>query len=739
MKNNFVAHLLLCLFLLSLNKDAIARETKISESIKNWQEQLKVTQSHQKIIELKFLIAQGNISLKEYVRARVELEEIIDLKPKPRDSALAYQKLGNLEQLQGNGDRAIKLYQQSISQSPSQLSLSLLNSLLKTLEERVEDRTFKLTQSRNQADKIANQNLLHEDRMLIENYGELAFNKAKELVYSKKVERQELLSAISALIFNQRYLNRTLSHTDISQTAKVLGGLPSSRKLVFVLIDWSKVDRNNSFSWLNKAINLADQIKDNLAKTYAMNALAHHYLTTQQLEAGLTTAVESQIISQSIFAWDSLFRSQYLTGQIYEKMGNSTQAVENYIAAIDSIENLVSGKQYRQIDRLTDFKTEIEPVYQNSLRILLRPKEPSQADLTRVIDIFAKLRLAQLRQYFEDNCLEITAEDSSVKAQKTAVLNSIILEDRTHFILEMPNGRKIHNSQNINKNELFNRVTAWRASLTKGYDWSFQQDSELFYDLIIRPFESHLKEIESIAFVHDGVLRNLPMSALHDGKKYLVEKYYTFNSLNLQVKDDSGKNKKLPSLLAFGLSNPKSNLGNWGQLESAVKEVEIIQDLIGGDVFINDRFTRDNFIKQVETKDYGILHVATHGYFSGSAQTSYLLTEDSKLSAMDLEQILARSISPIELLVLSACETAVGSEESLLGLAGIAAKSQVSHVMGSLWQVNDTNQLDTIKNFYQELTKDANQVAALARVQREQIELQAHPQKWAALSLVGRI
>jgi CHAT domain-containing protein len=109
-----------------------------------------------------------------------------------------------------------------------------------------------------------------------------------------------------------------------------------------------------------------------------------------------------------------------------------------------------------------------------------------------------------------------------------------------------------------------------------------------------------------------------------------------------------------------------------------------------------------------------------------------------------MKQIDRSSYNPT-LLVLSACQTAVNSDDAFLGLAGVAAKSGVNTTLGSLWQVDDQSQSEVMKRFYSDLdikrenqtTKPFDYAIALQKIQIEQIRLFEHSQVWAALILTG--
>ena len=746
---------------------------KLRSAIVGWQNQLTELVDRQKKIEIRFLLAQSYIRLKDYQNAAKELQKITELKPSSEKLALVLEKQGNIEQIKGNRDRAIELYKESLEYGKER-SLSMLNNLIEALLERSEEQRFKASQARSQQDAKQYLISLRSDRIQVREYAELSLHLSEQLIggsdslertasskrlaeswradvgtevrnRNKSQEQDDLLSAIQSQISWSEKTNNPLSSRQLARGAVVLGKLPNTRKAIFTTIEWSKVDAKNEESWLEKAVDKASRIDDDYAKSYAKNELGRFYLETSQLKKAIEATKESQLLAESNLAYDSLFRSQSLAGEIYQQIGQTEKAIEAYRGAIASIDILVDrNAEYSKTSKLADFKNDLEPIYRNSLKLLLNSDNPSQEELNEAINIFDKLRLAQLRRYFGDNCFEISrnGEPSSNSPKfnhKRVTINSIVLDDSTYLILQLPDGRKLKSELKIEKKILAQRAEHWKNKLNRRYTWEFREGSRLFYDWIIKPFEAELERIdpEAIVFIHDGILRNLPMAALYDGEKYLAEKWASAVSIGLKFTPTNEEPEELEAL-AFGLESPQIDLGAWGRLENVVEEIEMVVDYVGGDVFANDEFTMDNFIHQVKKESYSILHLATHGYFSGDAETSFILAKNRKISALELEQILKQSKQAIDLLVLSACETAVGSEESLLGLAGVAARSGVASVIGSLWQVDDENQMEMIEAFYQEIaTENENKATALAKAQRKQIELFAHPQKWAALTLIG--
>ncbi len=240
--------------------------------------------------------------------------------------------------------------------------------------------------------------------------------------------------------------------------------------------------------------------------------------------------------------------------------------------------------------------------------------------------------------------------------------------------------------------------------------------SKQLYEWLIKPIETDLNrlEINNLVFVMDTGLRSLPLAALHDGNGYIIEKYSVGLMPSLSLVDT--KYVPLKNLKVLGMG--ADTFTNQNPLPSVPTELNIItSQLWQGQSFLNQDFTVDNLIKSRKTNPVGILHLATHGEFnSGKPENSYIQFENRRLALSELGQLRLNDPA-VELLVLSACKTALGDNDAELGFAGLAHQAGVKTALGSLWYVSDEGTLGLMSNFYQQLLTAPIKAEALREAQ----------------------
>ncbi|MCC0175872.1 CHAT domain-containing protein [Waterburya agarophytonicola K14] len=732
---------------------------KFSQVIQIWQEQAEIYRNENnsnKEAEVLFAIAEVYNKVGNFDLAIGKLNYIIDLNiKKPKLNALVLEEIGNSFQGKGKYKQAVSAYQKSLRLNNS---LSCLNNLVKTWIVFI-DKTMVELEGVKEKEYLESDISQYNDRLLeynrekrlftnaasryklekkVDILKKLALERANEAVKIRVVNNS--LSEVYALINWHKLTSQSISKAQLFHARKILESELPSRALVFSLINWSKVDIDNNIYWLKKAEEVVSLIQDPVAQSHVAQELGQYYYDNDRFEAALQYTQQSQLIAQSYFLFENLYRAQWLAGKAYLRLNqrsDSLTAYKNAIAALDTVnQNITSWDSVQK----AKYRLDTKPLYHELIDLLLGQERVSKQDIKQAIFVADKLRFSELQNYFGDDCFEVRSLDSTQaileKEKNETLLYSIVLDDKSYVILKLPDGSFHLNKLDIPKSEIQKLAVAWRKNLTAGNTNKFQIQGRELYDLLISPFEQKLElsEFEVLIFIHDGILRNLPMAALYDGDRYLAQKWASVSSLGLNIATENLPSSNTQALI-FGLSRP--NQPGWTDLEMVDREVNLVHQLIGGQKYLDDDFTVSNLTNRLDKKFYSVVHLATHGYFAGNVKDSFLLAYDGQISITDLEKILQNQTA-IDLLVLSACETAITSDSSLLGLAGVAARNGVKSILGSLWLVQDDLQSEIMGDFYTYLANsDNNKAIALQKVQQKMISQYAHPQNWAALNLIG--
>ncbi|NJN76796.1 MAG: CHAT domain-containing protein [Synechococcaceae cyanobacterium RL_1_2] len=293
-------------------------------------------------------------------------------------------------------------------------------------------------------------------------------------------------------------------------------------------------------------------------------------------------------------------------------------------------------------------------------------------------------------------------------------------EGGLEFLLFSPGGSEPQTlyTVDISQKDVEDLVDKFRYELLRSVGTNntrYLQTSKQLYDALIAPIHDYLEtnKIEGLIFAMDQGLRDLPISALYDGEDYLIEDYNvaiipSFVALN----HDYVRLQNSPVLAMGAETFPDLN-----PLPGASLEINAVADITTGQGFLNEQFTIPNLNRQRTDKAYPIVHFATHASFeSGSPEKSYVHLWNDKLTLNEFDQ-LRLSDPPIELLVLSACQTAIGSYEAELGFAGLTIASGAKSALGSLWSVSDQGTMVLMQSFYNYLKTEPTKADALRMAQ----------------------
>lgn len=241
--------------------------------------------------------------------------------------------------------------------------------------------------------------------------------------------------------------------------------------------------------------------------------------------------------------------------------------------------------------------------------------------------------------------------------------------------------------------------------------------AQQLHQWMIAPIQATLTErkIDNLVFLMTAGLRSLPMAALHDGNQFLVERYSVGLMPSLSLTDTRYQDIRDAQLLTLGIS--QSTQGQ-PPLPSVLTEVAtIVNELWSGQSYLNSAVTLDTLKAARQARPYGIIHMATHADFlPGSLENSYIQLWEDKLR-LDQIRELGWSKPQVQLLVLSACATALGDREAELGFGGLAVQSGVKSAVASLWSVDDVATAALITRFYKELKTAPIKAEALRQAQ----------------------
>jgi CHAT domain-containing protein len=538
------------------------------------------------------------------------------------------------------------------------------------------------------------------------------------------------------------------------QIYQALAQLPPSRMSIYSSVNLAASlqkmgDRSSSISpqelnqLLAKNVQGAKTLQDGQAQAYALQQWSKLYERNKQPAEAMQLARESLAIARELQSEDIASQSAWQLGKLLKQQGQKKEAIAAYSEAVNSLQAL--RQDLVAIDRNVQFsfRESIEPVYRELVELLL-DGNPSQESLGKARDLVEGLQLAELDNFFRQACIDAQPRQIDQIDAEAAVVYPIILSDRIAVILSTPGQPVRYYATPVSQVESEKTLKALLASLNPVSDNTERlRLSQQVYDWLIRPGEAEgaFTHTNTLVFVLDGRLRNIPMAALHDGQQYLIEKYSVALSPGLQLMEPRSLARTSLNAIVGGISESRYGLSALPAVQSEIQE---IARLIPAFTLLNQEFTQDALTEQLKTSSSRIVHLATHGQFSSRQEDTFLLTWEGRINIQELSELLQsrdkRQDSAIELLVLSACDTATGDERAVLGLAGIAVRSGARSTLATLWPVKDKAAATLMAQFYKEIQQPGiTKAEALRRAQLALLEDETYedPFFWSPFVLVG--
>ena len=501
---------------------------------------------------------------------------------------------------------------------------------------------------------------------------------------------------------------------------------------------------------LQNGIHSAKAIGDWKQESYGWGFLAEMYEEEGRHREALKLTQLAIRASQQGQAPEALYLWEWKTGQHLKQLGQLDDAILAYQRAIDTLrpirQELVAGLP----NHPTAFRESIGALFLEMADALLERADQvangSQQDrlLYQTRDTMEGFKAAELQDYFKDDCVEVNQariQPIDKIAPNTAVIYPIVFQDRTDILMSLAGTIK-RITVPIAEQELTQHINRFRALLEKRTTHQYLPHAQTLYTLLMQPLEPYLNEfnIHTLVFVPDGALRTIPMAALHDGKQFLIQKYAIATTPGLTLTDARSLNREQVHLLSMGLTE---GVQGFAPLPNVQQEIQDIQDLFGGTSLLNKEFLKTNIEREMKQEKFTIVHIASHGKFDQNPEDSYVLAYDQKLTMNQLGELIGLfqfRQTPLDLLTLSACETAAGDERGALGLAGVAIKSGARSALATLWFINDQASSLLVNQFYTQLKQSSHSKAqALRDAQLTLLDhvIYRHPSYWAPFLLIN--
>jgi CHAT domain-containing protein/tetratricopeptide (TPR) repeat protein len=547
----------------------------------------------------------------------------------------------------------------------------------------------------------------------------------------------------------------------LPQIQTQIGELPPGRTAIYAQINFAesllKVKSQNLPTTLKDvaqilatAVQQAKSLGDQRTESYALGVLGGLYEQTKQWSDAQNLTEQALFMAQATDALDIAYRWQWQLGRLLRARGDIIGAIAAYDQAVNTLQSLRYDLVAINPEVQFDFRDQVEPVYRQLVELLLQPQggsQTSQENLRKARETIESLQLAELDNFFREACLDTVSQIDQVieqKDQTAAAIYPIILSDRLEVILKLPQKPVLHYTTTIAQSQVESTLDALRKNLIEPDTLVEAKSlSQQVYNWLIKSAATQLakSQVKTLVFVLDGSLRNIPMAALYDGKQYLIEKYGIVLTPGLQLINPKPLQEEKLQAIAAGLSQPRQG---FSALPNVKLELEEIRAEIPSNILLNNEFTSTALQNSINSLPFPVVHLATHGQFSSKAEETFIVAWDKRIYVNELDNLVRNREQnrpdAVELLVLSACETADGDNRAALGIAGVAVRAGARSTIASLWNLNDESASQLMSKFYQELgNKALTKAEALRRAQLALLQNPKYqrPMFWAPYVLLG--
>ncbi|MBD2358036.1 tetratricopeptide repeat protein [Tolypothrix sp. FACHB-123] len=634
--------------------------------------------------------------------------------------ALNLNNIGQIYFSQGNNEQALRLYQQALAiyqenKYPQGIAVTLNNI----------GRVYASTRKYNQAIE-SNQQALTNYKTVGDRTGEGVTLSNLGQIYQQQKQYEKAISLYQQALAIHREVSDKVSE---AATLKYLGDVLAQQNQPQLAIAFYK-----------QSVNLTETIRQNLRvfptdiqKSYT-ETVSERYRRLADLLLKQNRSAEAQQVLDLLkiqevqdFIGNHRGSNQKIANTQTRTANNASQSVQNL--PLKPQEQEISQKYSAIQDKVILLGKEL-----TSLR-KINPKERTSAQEKRIAELvkLEQQATAEFNKFIKSPAVvALTQQLSATSSQenlslrqlnslrdnlrqlnnKAVLIYPLVLEDRLELVIVTADAPPIHRTVAVKKEELDQTIQEYRQKIQVPRN-NIKESALKLYSWLIKPIENELKQADAktIIYAPDGQLRYVPLAGLFDGKEWLAQRFVVNNITSASLTKFDNKPPKNLNVLAaaFTQGDYTVKLANRSEvfsgLQFAKTEVETLAKTIPGTKVLLDKlFSPSGTIPQMN--DYKIVHLATHGYLvKGSPEDSFILFGDGEhVTLRDIENW---SLPNVDLVVLSACQTALGEQlgngQEILGLGYQIQLTGAKASIASLWPVSDGGTQALMNVFYQEL------------------------------------
>lgn len=424
------------------------------------------------------------------------------------------------------------------------------------------------------------------------------------------------------------------------------------------------------------------------------------------------------------------------------------RAGEHVLAAYRALERVRTVLM--PVDPLTEesrFDLVVRPVFERAIGTTLSGAGDDAAALGEAQRIAEAYRSAELQNSLGAECVPLRNPVTPADLLPGEVLlYPLLLEDRVELLYATGGENERHYrrmppDRSINRASIAALAQRMTTSLSgESADW--EAASRALYAALIAPIADRLQPGGTLVIVPDGPLRQISFAALTDAQGTFLMEQVQLAVVPALSFAAPGTRDSDPSIIAASLEKEMDlAVGRFTRLEGTAAEAAMAA---GDDGILLTDFTRAALAGALARRPASVLHLATHAAFNGRTERSFIVADNEAITLPELRAMLSANQlrgEALQLLVLSACETAVGDDDQAMGLAGAAVEAGAASALASLWEVSDAGTAALMEAFYTHYRRGEGRARAL---QLAQVELArgadgqwADPGIWSAFTLVG--